>query len=183
MGRRGRTHLNDESFFFITTTVVQHARVFAEAKYCDILIKHIRQWQSYFEFSLLSYVIMPSHLHAIVKVQPEKGTISDVMREIKSHAAWEILDEVERDGRNDLSDLFRSASEGLPDQSRRLWMKRFDDQVIRNQQMFMAKLWYIHNNPVKAGLVASPEEYKYSSARNYLLGEHSVIVVDTSYAG
>ena len=49
--------------------------------------------------------------------------------------------------------------------------------------MFMAKLLYIHNNPVKAGLVASPEEYKYSSARNYLLGEHSVLFVDTSYAG
>lgn len=49
--------------------------------------------------------------------------------------------------------------------------------------MFMAKLQYIHNNPVKAGLVESAEQFRYSSARNYVLGDHSVLEVETSYAG
>lgn len=34
--------------------------------------------------------------------------------------------------------------------------------------MFMQKVNYIHNNPVEEGLVANPEDYKYSSARYWL---------------
>ena len=69
------------------------------------------------------------------------------------------------------------------DQKRKFWMKRFDDEVIRNQNMFLVKLNYIHNNPVKSGLVEKPEDYKYSSARNYLLDDHSVLFVDTTMVG
>ncbi len=183
MGRRGRATLADEHFFFVTTTVVEYARVFAEDKYCNILIGQIKHWQVHFGFIILGYVIMPSHFHWIVRVEPARGTISDVMREIKSHAAWMIMDEIERDRRSDFSSLFASAGRGYADQRRRFWVKRFDDQVVRTQQMFMAKLSYIHNNPVKAGIVESAEEYKYSSARNYIHGDHSVIDIDTSYAG
>ncbi len=62
-------------------------------------------------------------------------------------------------------------------------MHRFDDEVIRNNKMFWVKLKYIHNNPVKAGLVSKVEDYKYSSARNYRTNDHSVIFVDTEYSG
>jgi len=65
------------------------------------------------------------------------------------------------------------------DRKRKFWKKRFDDQVIRDQRMFYTKLKYIHNNPVKAGLVTRPEEYRYSSARNYINGNHSIIWVNT----
>ncbi len=74
-------------------------------------------------------------------------------------------------------------AKGINDQDRKLWMKRFDDEVIRNEKMFWTKLKYIHYNPVKAGLADKPEDYKYSSARNYLLNDHSVIKVDSDYAG
>lgn len=62
-------------------------------------------------------------------------------------------------------------------------MKRFDDEVIRNQKMFWTKLKYIHNNPIKAGLAEKPEDFKYSSARNYVLKDHSIIPVDIEYVG
>ncbi len=183
MGRRGRANLVDEEFFFVTTTIVEHAPVFGERKYCNLLIRQIKTWQAHFQFAILGYVIMPSHFHWIVKVQPSLGTISDVMRELKSHAAWTIMDELERDARHEFTALFAGASRGVNDQRRKFWMKRFDDQVIRNQKMFMAKLLYIHNNPVKAGLVERAEDYEFSSARNYINGDHSVLYVDTSYAG
>ena len=62
-------------------------------------------------------------------------------------------------------------------------MPRFDDEVIRNEKMFWSKLQYIHKNPVKAGLVDLPEKYKYLSAGNYVNNDHSVISIDTSFAG
>ncbi len=68
------------------------------------------------------------------------------------------------------------------DQNKKVWSKRFHDEVIRNQEMFLSRLRYIHNNPVEAGLVSRPEEYKYSSARDYILGDDSILSVDTSMA-
>ena len=57
-------------------------------------------------------------------------------------------------------------------------MDRFDDEVIRSEKWFFQKLNYIHNNPVKAGLVEMPEDWSYSSGRNYINGDHSVIKID-----
>ena len=62
-------------------------------------------------------------------------------------------------------------------------MKRFDDEVIRDQRMFWTKLNYIHNNPVKAGLVRRAEDYKYSSAQNYINNDHLTLEVNTEYGG
>ena len=77
--------------------------------------------------------------------------------------------------------LFRMQAQGYDDQKRKFWMKRFDDEVIRNAEMLRSKLEYIHNNPVKSHLVEQPENYKYSSARNYLLGDQSVLNVHTDW--
>jgi REP element-mobilizing transposase RayT len=125
---------------------------------------------------------MPSHFHWIVEVNPKFGTISDIMRDIKKYSAWDILEDIEKNNKHIIS-IFKTAAKGYPDQKRKLWMPRFDDEVIRNDKMFWAKLHYIHNNPLEAGLVRRPENYKYSSARNYISGDHSILEVDISFAG
>jgi len=105
------------------------------------------------------------------------------MRDIKKFTAWQIFDLIEKENLATLENIFIKEAKGIDDQKRKLWMKRFDDEVIRNEKMFWTKLKYIHNNPVKAGLVLKPEDYKYSSARNFVHGDHSVLEVDTDYAG
>ncbi|MEW6050788.1 MAG: hypothetical protein AB1644_06970 [Candidatus Zixiibacteriota bacterium] len=50
-------------------------------------------------------------------------------------------------------------------------MARFDDVAIYTDHQFRTKLNYVHNNPVKAGLVTSPELYPFSSARAWYLRE------------
>jgi REP element-mobilizing transposase RayT len=123
---------------------------------------------------------MPTHLHWIVKVEQEKGTISEIMRDIKKYSAWEILEYLEKEKSNILNSLNVNKT---TKQKRQLWMHRFDDEVIRNNKMFWVKLKYIHNNPVKAGLVIRGEDYKYSSARNYIKNDQTIIKVDTEYGG
>ena len=121
---------------------------------------------------------MPSHFHIILCLHPCKGMVSDIMRDIKKYSAWDILDAIEDDGQVELVKLFRQAAVGISGQRRKLWMPRFDDQVIRSREMMLTKLEYIHANPVRAGLVTDPVDYKYSSARNYILGDQSVLEVD-----
>jgi putative transposase len=179
MGTRGRQSIQDVTTFFITTTVVNFARVFTADKYCDILISNIRHYQEKYAFKIFGYVVMPSHFHWIVEVNPARGTVSDIMRDLKKYSAWDLLEALRNDHRNDLVWLFEQYAEGFPNQKRKFWTKRFDDVVIRNRDMFRGILEYIHHNPVKAGLVEEAVLYKYSSARNYFLGDHSVLFVDT----
>lgn len=122
---------------------------------------------------------MPSHFHWIIKVNPKCGTISDIMRDVKKFTAWQIFDLL-AEGRDR---IFIEEARDIKDQNRKFWMKRFDDEVIRNDKMFWEKLKYIHNNPVEAGLAHKPEEYKYSSARNYINNDHSVLRVNTGMGG
>lgn len=180
MGLRGRTNLANESFFFVTTTVLNFARVFENESCCELMIKNIRHYQTRYEYEIIAYVIMPSHFHWIIKVEPKKGTISDIMRDLKKYSAWDILEALEKD-RSPL--LINFLNSELPKQKRQLWMHRFDDQVIRNEKMLWTKIKYIHNNPVEAGVVAKPEEYKYSSARNYVLDDQPVLYIEKCWAG
>ena len=183
MGRRGRHNLEEEHFFFVTTTVVKFTPIFSNSLFCDILISNIKHYRERFKYKVLGYVIMPSHFHWIVQVNPEYGSISDIMRDIKKFTAWRIFDKLNEQKDTKLLNIFVAAAAGIGDQKKKLWMKRFDDEVIRDQKMFWIKLNYIHNNPVKAGLVLRPEEYKYSSASNYVNNDHSVLEVDTEYGG
>jgi REP element-mobilizing transposase RayT len=104
------------------------------------------------------------------------------MRDIKKYSAWDIMEFIEKEDK-DLIKIFYSEGIKFYKHKRKFWMKRFDDEVIRNEKMFWTKLNYIHRNPVEAGLVDKPEKYKYSSAGNYINDDHSIIRVDTSYAG
>jgi putative transposase len=110
MGLRGRQLLNDEEFFFITTTVVHHARVFIKKRYCEILLHNIRHYQQQYKFEILGYVIMPSHFHWIVEVNPSHGSVSDIMRDIKKYSAWDLMEAIEHDGQSGLLKLFMESA-------------------------------------------------------------------------
>lgn len=132
MGLRGRTYLTDELFFFVTTTVLNFTQVFTADPYSKPLINNIKYYQQRYLFEIIAYVIMPSHFHWIVKVDPKKGTISQIMRDIKKYSAWDILEKLEKD-KSPLIDIFYDPNKSK--QKRQLWMHRFDDEVIRNQKM------------------------------------------------
>jgi len=179
MSLRGRNNLIDEHFFFVTTTVIQFLPIFTNHKFCNVLIENIKHYKSKYKFEILGYVIMSSHFHWIIEVNPKYGTISDIMRDIKKFTAWHIFDLLAKGE----DKIFIEEAKNIKGQQRKLWMNRFDDEVIRNNKMFWTKLKYIHNNPVEAGLVTKPERYRYSSARNYVYNDHSVLEVNTKMGG
>jgi REP element-mobilizing transposase RayT len=182
MGRRGRNNFINERLFFITTTVVNFTPIFKHACFCDILINDFKFYKQKYAFKILAYVIMPSHFHWIIFTDPETGTVSDIMRDIKKSSARQIFD-LPDNGKLELYNrIFEKAAQGIEDQNRKFWKKRFDDEIIRNKDMFRTKIAYVHNNPVKAGLYDKPEDFYYSSAKNYKLGCNSGLLVDTDWA-
>jgi REP element-mobilizing transposase RayT len=60
----------------------------------------------------------------------------------------------------------------------RIWQEGYHSIAIKSQTFFVEKLAYIHDNPVRKGFVEKPEDWKYSSARSYLLEYDGLIVID-----
>ena len=59
-----------------------------------------------------------------------------------------------------------------------VWQRRFYDFVVRSRHKRAEKLRYMHENPVRRGLVTSPEEWRWSSYRAYADEEHGPVLVN-----
>ena len=116
MGRRGRSNFTEERFYFVTTTIVRFTPIFTNQQFCDILISNIKHYREKYKFTILGYVIMPSHFHWILIVNPKYGTISDIMRDIKKFTAWQIFDILEENKNRTFLKIFQQSADGLKDQ-------------------------------------------------------------------
>jgi len=58
------------------------------------------------------------------------------------------------------------------------WQRRFYDFVVWTEQKRVEKLNYMHQNPVKRGLVAKPEDWEWSSVRHYAYDEAGPVLVN-----
>lgn len=111
-------------------------------KYIDILQKVKQKY----DFELYSYCLMKNHVHLLVK-ELEPG-ISIVMKSIGIRYSMHFNKKYNRVGF--------------------LFQNRFLSEAITSEAQFVTCARYIHNNPVKAGIVANPESYRWSSYRCYL---------------
>lgn len=141
MPRRGREALREQTVFFVTTTVENWKPVFRSFEQLNslrsILVNVVRKYEA----RIYGYVLMPHHLHLLVELRGGGPRLSQFMKDLKSISSRQIL--AETDSR---------------------WMPRYDDVAIYSEKQFQRKLGYIHNNPVRAGLADSPEDYEFSSA-------------------
>jgi REP element-mobilizing transposase RayT len=123
---------------------------------------------------------MPSHLHMMCRA-PEKDRLSDVMRDFKTFTSKMILKNIlnEPESRREwLLDLFSKACEHLKrDQQYKVWQSGYHAEIVQSNKFIYQKLNYIHNNPVVDRIVENPEDYLFSSARNYADKEALVDVI------
>jgi REP element-mobilizing transposase RayT len=167
--------------YFITTTVMNFDNIFIPGRnYNLILTDSLNHQLIEHKSQLFAYVIMPSHLH-LVLYMPKGQSIIDFMRDFKRHTSLEIRKLAEKERRYYLLERLRSNAEFSKNQTHKVWMDRFDDLIITTERMMGIKVNYIHFNPVKAGLVEKPEDWEFSSARNYILDDYGLIKINTSW--
>ena len=164
--------------WYVTTTVVDFTQVFVKEEYVLLLINNLKYYRNQHNFRLIAYVIMPEHLHVILWLLG-KSSISDVMRDFKKYSSVQIKEELHAEENQRLISIFRKNAIGYKGQDFKLWMDRFDRVGVYTPQVLKQKIDYIHFNPVRRNLVEDILDWKYSSARNYYLNDHSVIKVDT----
>jgi len=144
-----------------------------------IVIDSLRYIRQNHWIKIYAYVIMPNHIHLIVKCL-EGHRPSEVLRDFKKFTSKEIVEELRRRQDQPLLRPFKTAASSPERQTYKVWEDGYFDKSVYSESFLFQKMRYIHNNPVydRWGLVDKPEQYEYSSAKNYLLGEHSVLEID-----
>ena len=111
---------------------------------------------------------MPDHLHLIVN--PKDGRIREFTGKLKSMSARAITKTAR--GIN-----FKIDSEG----SLQVWQESFKAIPLWSAWMIWQKINYIHANPVKAGLVSSAKDYRWSSFQAFYSGHEKPLKVDQEW--
>lgn len=172
--RRGNMH-------FVTTSVMNRDRIFTQGSKCnEVITDSLKHLLMEHQSDLIAYVIMPSHIHLLLSLKTGES-ISDFMRDFKKYTSTKIRKLLESGGHDEFVERLRSNAAGYKRQVFRLWIERFDDVIVISEKILKIKVNYIHYNPVKAGLVSKMEEWEYSSARNYINNDHSIIQINTSW--
>ncbi len=162
---------DQDKLYFVTFTVIQWLDVFIRKEYKDIFLESIRYCQRNKGLEVYAYCIMSSHIHMIIGRQGEQK-LEDVIRDIKKYTSVKIVEAIKNNlhesRRELLLWLFERAGKANNNNTNfQFWQQHNHPIELSSNEMIDQRLAYVHNNPVEAGIVLSPEEYLYSSAVNY----------------
>jgi REP element-mobilizing transposase RayT len=171
--------------YFVTWTLVDWLPLFGKPAYRQIVLDALNYLRTNKHTQLNAFVVMSSHVHAIL--WPDDGiNLSYITRDFKRFTSRKISREAERQGEKELLLSFRNARNENRAQdisTYQVWQEGSHPEAIYSEKFAQQKIDYIHLNPVRAGLVKTADEWTYSSARAYLVGEETYPPTDLLFVG
>src|SRR5947207_259299 len=144
---------------FITCSCYKRQKLLREPSRMDFFLEELERLRQSEQFRIEGYVVMPTHIHLLVN-EPKKGNPSTVMQLLKQRTAARF-----------------NRERGAPVGSK-FWQARFHDFNVYSHEKRVEKIHYMHHNPIKAGLVDDPLEWKWSSCRFYRLDEKGPVTIE-----
>jgi putative transposase len=172
----GLNHLH-----FLTTSTYRRVRIFDSDRFKQRFIETLADLRVELKFRIAGYVLMPEHCHLLIWPS-ELANPSQIKQKLEERTANFILRTLRR---NLNSAWFRKML--IPFQlpvtvhhhaHYRVWQRGGYDLNIWSEKKRLEKLNYMHNNPVKRGLVKTPGDWPWSSWRFYYRGDASVLAMD-----
>ena len=153
MSRQARA-LSKTGIYHVMLRGINQQQIFLEESDYKKFLSIVRECKEIKPFELNAYCLMGNHIHLLLK---EKGEpVGQVIKLIASRfASWYNI-KYQRIGH--------------------LFQDRFKSEVVETNEYFLTVLRYIHQNPVKACLCKSIDEYEYSSYKEYVDKEY---IIDT----
>jgi REP element-mobilizing transposase RayT len=150
---------------FFTATNLEWKNLLLRDKYKDIVIEGMRHLVKNKKVIIYGFVLMNNHIHLLW--QMGAGMKRDaVQRDFLKHTAQEIKNDMLDTHKDELQQYLVNAK----DRKYQFWERNALSVEIWTEKVFLQKLKYIHENPVRAGLCNYPLQYKYSSAGFYHSG-------------
>ncbi|PRZ01020.1 REP element-mobilizing transposase RayT [Marinilabilia salmonicolor] len=160
---------DQEGLYFLTFQVVEWVDIFTRPVYRDIVIDSLKYAIENKGLQVFAYVIMSNHVHLIM--QSSTGQLSNTIRAIKKYTSKQIIDAILSNAesrREWLLNCFQYAAQKHKRNTQyQVWTHENHAVYLYSPDFIAEKIQYIHNNPVRAMVVQDPEDYLYSSSRNY----------------
>ena len=158
MPLRNRNLIQYPAVFFLTTSTCDRKPFPDYPNSLAVIERLLFQVAQFKSVSIMGYVIMPTHIHLVAGSKEGGPGIAKFMHSLKGMIRKELVGNA------------------------KLWQDRFDDLVLTSEEQFNIKLNYIHNNPVKSGLVARPDDWPYSSYKEWIeQGQQSRVLFDFGF--
>lgn len=151
----------DSPAYYLTSVTKDRLPVFRQDRLKSVACKALDEARTSGGFLIFAYVIMPDHLHVVTDgVKDAK----EILRFINGIIARRVINFLKQQGH--LASLKKLRHEEYGRRHRySLWDHHPNIRLLTNEAMFMQRVRYTHQNPVRAGLVEKAEDYKYSSVR------------------
>jgi putative transposase len=157
MPRGLRRYQKAESLHFITFSCFHRFRFLEASGPKDALEVILEQARARHQARIYAYVLMPEHVHLLIN-EPPSMVLAQFLKAVK-----------------------QTSSRRLKGEHERFWQDRYFDRNVRGERARSEVIRYIHRNPVKRGLVGSPEEYRWSSFKHYATGEQGVVEIESEW--
>ena len=172
MSRRYKFH-NPEGLYFVSFATVYWLSVFIREEYSTILVENLKYCRQNKGLELYAWCIMPNHLHLIYRTKdnyPEK-----VLGHFKSYTNRKLIEAINQNPQESRKEwllwmMERAANKSSNVKNMQFWQHHNKPIELWSPDVIDEKLNYIHENPVTAGFVSNPEDWKYSSAIDYAGG-------------
>jgi putative transposase len=179
MSRKYKFH-NPNGAYFISFATVNWLNLFTHDIYFSVLADSIDYCREKKGMELFCYCFMPNHVHFIFR--SKNGDPSGLIRDYKGFTSKKLLKTIQENPSENRREYFLHVFEKAGNarsnvEKYQLWQQDNMPIELYSGHVIQQKLNYIHQNPVKAGLVIDPIDWKYSSARNYS-GDDSVLKID-----
>jgi putative transposase len=161
---------NHESAYFMTLTVTGWVDVFTRKNHRMAIVESLAYCQKHKGLEIYAWCLMSNHLHLLARANGP-ASLPEIIRDFKKHTAKTItiqINEEPESRREWMLKIFSEAADRIKRvKGYKFWQDGFQPKEIFGNSVIKQKLLYIHNNPVEEHLVEKPEDYLYSSARNY----------------
>ncbi|WP_109833243.1 REP-associated tyrosine transposase [Reichenbachiella versicolor] len=161
---------DNEGLYFVTFTIVGWVDLFIRNDYRECIIDSLQYCTLHKGLNVHAYVIMTSHVHLIVSTEEGHDLIATIrdFKKFTSKALVKLIREIPESRREWMLKKFSyEAARKQRGHEYILWKEGYHAKQIETNDFLDQKLEYLHQNPVVGGFVSNPEEYLYSSARNY----------------
>jgi putative transposase len=151
----------DTPAYYLTAVAKDRLPVFRTETIARLVCNAISESRNKHGFLIFAYVIMLDHLHL---VSDSKFKPSELQRLINGIVGKRILDHLKANG--PAASLAKLKIEERSDGSQfTVWQRHPDTRLLWNEDMLWQRIQYTHLNPVRAGSVEHPDDWKWSSAR------------------
>ncbi len=147
---------------FLTVTCLEWNPLLNEDRFKNVITDSLYFLVGKQRICVYGFVIMPNHFHLIWQMMGDHKR-NDVQRDFLKYTGQQILKMLG----NEQSPLLQELLVNAKDRRHQVSERNSLGIPLWSPEVFEQKLEYIHNNPVKAGLCETPEEYRYSSASFY----------------